>query len=174
MLSTLMVSVAPGGVVNAPLRRAAKGVGHSGDGVPSCSPTIRLCNSRASGPQRRGLQGGGAVTRYTSPPPPPAAGSRGSRSGLRRPTRTTLDKLFVPPFLKSALFSPTPSPYFPPISLGLADCLSEGLELARSRRGRRRRGKLANNNKFLTRDFAMRLAAAVEPAADSVVARSCG
>ena len=172
MLSTLMVSVAPGGVVNAPLRRAAKGVGHSGDGVPSCSQSIRLGNSRASGPQRRGLQGGGAVTRYTSPPPPPAAGSRGSRSGLRRPTRTTLDKLFVPPFLKSALFSPTPSPYFPPISLGLAD--SPKVSNSRSRRGCRRRGKLANSNKFLTRDFAMRLAAAVEPAADSVVARSCG
>lgn len=54
MLSTLMVSVAPGGVVNAPLRRAAKGVGHSGDGVPSCSQSIRLGISRASGPQRRG------------------------------------------------------------------------------------------------------------------------
>ena len=81
MLSTLMVSVAPGGVVNAPLRRAAKGVGHSGDGVPSCSQSIRLGISRASGPQRRGTGRRSGVR--TSPrrrahrPPPPAAGSRG-------------------------------------------------------------------------------------------------
>ena len=79
MLSTLMVSVAPGGVVNAPLRRAAKGVGHSGDGVPSCSQSIRLGISRASGPQRRGVQGGGAVR--TSRPPSPTAGGRVTRSG---------------------------------------------------------------------------------------------
>ena len=129
MLSTLMVSVAPGGVVNAPLRRAAKGVGHSGDGVPSCSQSIRLGNSRASGPQRRGLQGGGAVREVHVATP--TAGGRVTRIEVRSATADEYNarQIVCAAFSEKCPLFPNTVPLFSPY-FSWSCGLSEGLELS--------------------------------------------